>query len=290
MNSKFLNLCMAVGVSGSLILGVTSCKDDEVVLPAIGGFNTAADVAATNLVAHWGFEGDGKETKSGAVPASSTNATYETGAKGKGVKFTKGFLAYNAITALNSLPNMSVTAWVNVDNNSGAPGVPTSFFTMSRPNEWAGNINLMSETGWRKAGRDTLIVKGLIVSNKAGSPNFQDVRNEPSNGGVQVVNGINKWTHIVMSYDATSEKFKVYANGVKVSNPDWETRATTGPLTFYSPTKPVIGAWGTNVAGGGTAEGWQVPMTGSMDEVRVFNKALTDAEINSLYLLEKAGR
>jgi hypothetical protein len=93
-----------------------------------------------------------------------------------------------------------------------------------------------------------------------------------------------------MTWDGAGSNFKIYHNGVKVSNPEWEQRGTTGPLSFYTPTKPLIGAWGTNIPGGGTAEAWQKPMTGSIDEVRVYNKALTDAEIGALFKLESAGR
>ncbi len=287
MKSQFFSFLMAASITGCLVFGVSSCKDDEVKLPAIGGFNNADEVAATNLVAHWAFEGDGKEHKSGAAPSNSVNASFVTGAKGKAVKFAEGYLAYPEISALNSLPNMSVSLWANFDNNGA---FPSPFFTLSRANEWAGNINLMSETGWKKAGNDTLVVKGLIVTNKAGNPSFQDSRNEPSKGGDQTPKGVNKWHQLVMTWDGTSSNFKIYVDGKKVSNPEWEPRGTTGPLVFFTPTKPVIGAWGTNVPGGGTAEAWQKPLTGSVDELRVFNKALTDAEINSLYQLELAGR
>ncbi len=108
MKSRVLSFFMVAGLAGSVVFGVTSCSEEEK-LPAIGGFNTADEVAATNLVAHWAFEGDGKEHKSGAAPSSSINATYGTGAKGKAVNFAAGYLAYNEIAALKSLPNMTVS-------------------------------------------------------------------------------------------------------------------------------------------------------------------------------------
>lgn len=287
MKSKLFSVFMFALVTCGMVFTFTSCGDDEETLPPIGGFNSADEVGSANLVAHWAFEGDGKEKKSGAAPSQSANATFVTGAKGKAVSLAAGYLAYNEIAALNSLPNMSVSLWAKFDNNGSNP---SAFFSLTRPNEWAGNINLMSETGWKQAGNDTLVVKGLVVTNNAGNPSFQDSRNEPSKGGVQVPKGVNTWKHLLMTWDGATSNFKIYVDGVKVSNPEWEQRGTTGPLNFFTPTKAVIGAWGTNVPGGGTAESWQKPLTGSIDEVRVFNKALTDAEINSLYQLEKAGR
>ena len=66
--------------------------------------------------------------------------------------------------------------------------------------------------------------------------------------------------------------------------------ALLGNLALYPVTKVIMGAWGTNLPGGGTADSWQVPMTGQLDEVRIYNKALPAGDINSLYQLEAAGR
>lgn len=277
---------LKLGVLSLLMSGVfVACSTKEEVLPPIGGFNNAGEVASSNLVAYWGMEGDGKEAKSGSAPSKSVNASFGTGIKGKGLSLAAGYLAFDEIAALNSLPNATVSTWVNVKNNGSAP---SCFFTLTRPNEWAGNINLMSETGWKQAASDTMVVKGLVVTKVAGNDSWQDSRNEPSKGGDQAAKVAGNWAHLVITWDGTSSMFKVYANGVKVSNPEWEARGTTGPLNFTTPTRAVIGAWGSNL--GTSAEGWQVPMTGMMDEIRVYNKALTDADISALYQLEKAGR
>ncbi len=59
-------------------------------------------------------------------------------------------------------------------------------------------------------------------------------------------------------------------------------------LNFFSPSKPLIGTFGSVVTGNG--ESWQKSMTGQLDEIRVWDKVLSAADINSLYELEKAGR
>ncbi len=65
-----------------------------------------------------------------------------------------------------------------------------------------------------------------------------------------------------------------------------------GPIITKPPVQALIGAF-PNANSGFThsaAQDWQKFMTGSIDEVRVYTKALTDDEIKSLYDLEKAGR
>jgi hypothetical protein len=287
MRKITIGLLAGMVAAGSIL---SSCKKEEATLPAIDGYNNANEVAATNLVAHWGFEDNGKETKSGASPVGTKGATYVTGIKGKALSLANGYLSYDAIAALSSLPSATISAWVQVSNNGNNP---SCIFTLTRPNEWAGNLNLMAETGWKKSTIDTLVVKGLLVTKKGGNDSWQDTRNEPSKGGVQAnkVAGTSKFFHLVMTYDATTAGYMMYVNGVKVSNPEWEIRdgGKLGSLAFATPTKPIIGAWGTNVSGG-TSEAWQVPMTGLLDEIRIFNKALSVGEIASLYKIESAGR
>jgi hypothetical protein len=251
----------------------------------VAGYKKADEVAAGNLVAYWGLNGDGKETISGAAPSASINATFVDAKKGKGVSFTEGYLAYPEIDKLkSSLASISVSTWVKVKNNGSSP---SCFFSLSRPNEWAGNFNLMAETGWRKDTDDTLVVKSLLVSKVAGNDSWQDTRNEPSKKGVQANKVGGAWAQVVTTYDAATSLYKVYVNGVKVSNPEWEQRGTTGGLNFTTPTKAILGTWGSVVDK--KAEDWQKGMTGQMDEVRVYNKALADKDIDALYKLENKG-
>ncbi len=252
---------------------------------SVAGYKSSNEVAAANLVAYWGLEGDSKEAKSNLTASSSKNATFVDAKKGKGVSFTEGYLAFPEIPNLKaSLASMTVSTWVKVSNNEKSPNC---FFTLTRPNEWAGNFNLMAETGWRKPTDDTLVVKSLLVSKTPTGDSWQDTRNEPSKKGVQANKVAGAWAHVVASYDAATSLYKVYVNGVKISNPEWEQRGTLGALNFATPTNVVLGAWGSVVAG--KAEDWQKGMTGQMDEVRVFNKALADKDIDALYKLENKG-
>jgi hypothetical protein len=279
---------------------VTSCGDDEE-LPPIGGYNNADEVGSANLLAYWPLNGDGKESKTSTAPSKTVGVTYATGIKGQGAKFAEGYLAFPAIPALNSMTDITVSCWAKLNNNGSAPSV---MFQMTRPldatkDEWAGNVTLMAETGWKQATSDTVTVKGLVVIKKDdGGQNWQDVINvvNPSAadiaaGHVAAPNKIGgKYAHIVYTWEAASGKHRLFVNGVKISNPVWESRNGGNPLAlnFFSPTKPLLGTFGSVVTG--NADSWQKSLTGEIDEVRVWKKVLTDADINSLYELEKAGR
>lgn len=288
---KFFGLILIALIS----IGFAGCKPEEV-LPPIGGYNNADEVGGTDLVAYWSLNGDGKESKSQAAATKEKNVTWVDGVKGKAASFNVGYLAYDAITSLgtNLQTGFTISCWVKVANNGNNPSI---FFSMSRANEWAGNINFMAETGWMKATSDSLTVKGLLVSQ--GDLGWQDTRNtvkasaaDLANGHVAFANKIGgTWAHVVYTWDNATKLAKIYVNGVKVSNPVWENRDASGTKNFLmtTPTRPIIGALETYVTGA-TTDTWNTGMVGQIDELRVWKRALILSDIGALYELEKAGR
>ncbi len=289
----------ALAIALSIGFFATSCSDDDnndpEPLPPIGGYNSADEVGAANLIAYWPLNGNGTESKSSTNPNDTDGVSWVTGAKGQAASLDAGYLAYPTIPALSStLASFSISTWVNVENNGSTGSV---FFTLSRPNEWAGNVNFMAETGWQPSTSDSLTVKGLIVSSN--NLGWQDTRNtiksspeDLADGHVAYPNKVGgTWAQAVLTWDGTTRLFKVYVNGVKVSNPKWELRGAEDslPLAFTTPTRAIIGAFETYVDGTST-DTWNQPMTGMIDELRVWNKALVASDINALYELEKAGR
>lgn len=287
----------------SSVAFLASCGDDDTPsLPPIGGYNSADEVGATDLVAYWPLNGTAVESKSNTTPSNTVGATYEVGAKGQGLKLTNGYLAFPQIEALGStMESMTISLWAKVTNNGGpgADGHPTMLFNLSRQNEWAGNISLFTETGQRAVTSDTLQLKGLVViKNADGGPNFQDVVNSPTPSEEDIANGhvgnanpnSGKWTHYVATWNAADGRFMLYANGVKISNPAFEVRGggSALPLNFFTPTRAIIGTFETVVSG--TPDSWQRPANANIDEIRVYKKALIASDVKALYDLEAAGR
>lgn len=303
--NKILVSALAFGIA---FTSLVSCGDDEEstpTLPPIGGFNSADEVAASDLVAYWPLNGSGVEAKSNTAPNATVGTTWEAGAKGQGAKFTEGYLGYPVIASMaSSLSSMTVSLWAKVSNNGGENGAPTMLFSLTRPDDWAGNFNMLAETGWQPATSDSLTIGGSVRIKLAdGSVNGQDTRNTIKESAASIAEGnipnanknSGKWAHYVLTWDASNANFKMYANGVKISNPNWERRNKDSSgndqplaLSFFTPTKVILGAFWTNAFG--TPDSWQKPMTGNLDEVRVYKKALSATDIGALYELEKAGR
>ncbi|MBK6365373.1 MAG: LamG domain-containing protein [Saprospiraceae bacterium] len=303
MKLKFFPFLLALGIAGSLVLGFSSCGDDDDDLPPIDGYNNSNEVAATNLLAHWGFEGDGKETKSGTAPSKTVNGTFVTGAKGKGVKFDAGFFDYPRIPALEiATGSITLSAWAKISNTkqtpTGGSTISPIFSIAGGPNANIGNLALFGNTHGLTSS-DSIQVKAEFHFDKGDGTEFGGdainmTKKEPWMDDTHTVdpNKIGgKWAHIVYVYDGSTANNRIYVNGVKISNSAWESRNGGNPLNmkFFTPTRPIVGAT-QSVANGTNAEPWNAALKGEVDEIRVYNKPLTVAEIGALYKLEKAGR
>mgnify|MGYP001791632969 FL=1 len=104
---------------------------------------------------------------------------------------------------------------------------------------------------------------------------------------------INKGMHLVFQYDATTSKYMIYKDGVKVvtnagvevrwaAGEDVVPRPPLGPLAFANADKINIGAWRPKAEGTAT-DAWMGWFLGNLDELRVYDKALTAGEVKALY-------
>jgi hypothetical protein len=74
---------------------------------------------------------------------------------------------------------------------------------------------------------------------------------------------VNAWTHLAFTYDGAT--FRIFVNGVQVA-----TRAQAGAI---SASAQVLRIGGNSV--------WGEYFQGRIDEVRIYNRALTQAEIQA---------
>ncbi|MEO6838223.1 MAG: LamG-like jellyroll fold domain-containing protein [Ginsengibacter sp.] len=289
---KNISLILAGTFLFSAVL--TSCSKSnskpDIKLPPIGGYAASDSVAAANLVAYWNFDGNQNEIKSGTAATSSSRVSYTAGIKGQALLCDSGYVFYNSIPALNGLTTFSVSAWVKVQNNSDTLGnsFTSMIFQLSKPSSTFGNINLGLETSWKPATNDTLVVHGWYTDPSNG---LQDNRNDPfgtpSVGAVLDTTG--HWINVMMTVDNSNPvNFNIYANGVNIGA--YSSRGTS-VYTPMTPSSVIIGGWLNNVPGQPhTSDTWPHAFVGGIDQVRVYNKALSPTDISALYQLELAGR
>ena len=284
---------------------LSSCSksSEEDALPAIGGYNSADEVGATDLVAYWPLNGSGVEAKSSTAPSATVGTTWVSGVKGQGASFNAGFLNYPSIAAINNINgSMTVSCWANISNTKATAGGNSTISPLvsfsGGSNSNIGNLCLMGNTHGLISS-DSIQVKAEYHFKKPDNTDFNGdcinmIKQESWMDATHTWNANkigNKWAHIVWVWDAATANTRIYVNGVKISNSAWESRNNNEamPFSFFTPSHPIIGAT-PSIADGTNVETWNAALKGKVDEVRVWKKLLTAGDINSLYELELAGR
>jgi hypothetical protein len=302
MKKTISYLFASVAIVSLVALG--SCSDDDEKLPPIDGYNNSDEVSSENLVAHWTFDGTNNEAISSTAPASFGTVGFEAGQIGQALKLDSGALVFPTIASINeanALNNFSVSLWVKVKGTKRATNYFSTFFSLAPTtvSEIWPDIFLGAETSRHLPTSDTLELKGIINTHPVGLPKDQqdniaqpnpNVGTPDSGTGAWFINE-EDWAHFVLSWNATTHKLSIYGNGVSVGG--YSTRPDTGVEILAVPVKAIFGSFPSSDLGFASApetQGWGPLLTGSIDDVRIFNTALDGAEVTALFNLGSAGR
>ncbi|MCC7402287.1 MAG: LamG domain-containing protein [Chitinophagaceae bacterium] len=242
----------------------------------INGYTSVAEIGQGSLVGYWSFDG------------SYLDSVSNTAGTGVGTSFTPGFKGQALQGALNSyvltspgnalknLQSFTITEWVNTPPPStGIIGL----FTLSNTTNFWGNIEIFFENG---------------SSNTNGKVRVHVRDNNTDN--TYAVDGIpnlfNTWVNIAVSYDATSSTFRLFVNGTQVNS--GQVLGVSGSLSFTDVGNIVFGCTQFQTTPSQTsatgAQPWASFLTGQLDEVRIYNKALAESALQALIVLQGKGK
>ena len=263
----------------------------------IDGFTSSDQIYPDKLVAYWSFDGTNNEIKSGIAPTLTANtAFFDAGVRGKALKLTAGYLYYASqfqAFKTDSLKNFTVSEWVQILNNGSKR---TMTFQLARPNTFAGSMNFILNTNSFPATNTTnLKINPTFITIGGGTQdNINTLRDAPGMPNyfpyITPTIAADKWVHLVIRYNSINGFFDIFADGVKAGA--YASRGTGNNLfKSYEPGEVIIGG-NYNVIPGKqvNADVSYAAMTGSIDELRVYNMALPDAFIKALYNLGKANK
>ena len=205
-------------------------------------------VVVNEVVANYSFSGNFLDASSSSNHASGRAVEFVTDRFGFGKKAAHFNGVESGVTAANSSPLNSATTTVSFWVNPAS--LPAS-----------GESYLVSFGGWQERWKISLPSHGKMVWTTHATACCSDL---DAGGGNELVPGT--WTHAVFVHDGTKDK--IYVNGALVAEKDasGDLNSTTHPLGIgYDP---------IDVAN---------YFNGSLDEVQIYNYALTGSEISDLY-------
>ncbi|WP_443938074.1 LamG domain-containing protein [Pedobacter sp. MW01-1-1] len=281
---KVKNYKIAIIALMAVSIQITACEkksNDDFppgdVPPTAGGFTATTQIAPANLVAYWNFNGELKDSVTN-VMGTNAGMTFSPGLKGQALTgktdaSLKAYATAPASAAVKAMTQYTVSCWINTPQNTGATGIVSLGDTQ---NFWA-NINIFLENGGTATKARIKTIYG--DNGSTFDNNIQDIEN-----------GLNNWTNYIISYDGAGT-FKSYVNGTLART---NTVATMGPIRFTNVGPIVFGTLHFMTVPSSTTaspgEGWAGYLPGKIDEVRIYNKALSAIEISALSILERQGR
>lgn len=249
----------------------------------IDGYDSSGQIFPANLVAYWSFDDTKAEAISGTAPTQSANDAFVAGGiRGKALSLNAGYLYYAAGLQkfkTDSLKSFSISVWTKILNNGSKR---TMLFQLARPGQFTGNINFALNTN-AATSVDNLTIQPTFITVGGGTQ-------DNLNNNIKPKTGLTDWTHIALTYNGNTGVFDIWADGVKVGG--FPNRGVGNNL-FKSnePNEIIIGSNYNGIPGKSVSTDVSfAPMTGQLDELRIYNIALPDAHVKALFNLGKASK
>ena len=272
----------------SLVL-LSSCYqkfDTKSYQPAftVNGYTSSAEIGSGSLVGYWAFDGSLIDSIS-KTAGTNAGTTFANGFKGQALNLNgsaKSYVTSTPSTAIKGLYSFTISFWVNptfvdADNDKKIDGI-LGFVNLARTDDFWGNIDWFVENG---SSTSAATIKAHVVG---GTKDAWLTLNN-------VTNLFGNWSNHTLTYDAGSSTLTYYINGAAVTS---APAGWTGPIQFPSTGGLAFGTVQFMTTPSLTtthgAEPWASYLTGLMDEVRIYNVALSDNDVNSLVKLEGRGK
>ena len=213
---------------------------------------------STGLISHYLLDGNLIDSVAGieGVNTGTTATSDRLERAGKAIYFDgSDYVTVTDVSALQNLEQLTVSTWVKLDNLSHIGRIVCQWADPAVGNSQE-SFTMTFQQGKFRISLDT------VDNHYPNHVNFE----------VPATLQANVWYHFVMVYDGTT--ITTYVNGVKYAGPAATGNITNRPRPMY------FGQGGSSVFP-------NYLLQGSLDEVRIYNRALSESDVSQIYALEK---
>ena len=267
----------------SLCIVMLSCQ--KINRPELGAYTKDANPPGGPLKFYTAFDGSGSDKLMNAVDSiratfpSDNPFTSVAGITGKGAQGTAAkdkAIKYPSANDFAKSTSITVAYWMK--NVPATDGEPEFHFSLPSKDFWHESaMFLLVEKGGPNA--DNSSTAGMACT-FAVMDNWVEFRGP--NKLPNVLNG--NWHHVAFVYDETTSKVTAFVDGAAVPYTGTGNSIGIGKLKFNNINNFVLGGWNKHASGtGGAQDPWIHAFSGTMDQFRLYGKALSASEILALY-------
>ncbi len=302
---------VAIGASGFVAVISAGGKDSlpgfvYLGLKPVDGYLYSDSVELTSLIAHWSFNGNDSEMVHKSIPMLRGGiSTYGNGKIGQALQLTKNWLTYPLNAAGTGVANatggtsdilkngFTLSMWTQLPDTS----LLTNLFQLSIAT--IPNFPVLG-LGYQKHFADNTFDMLGGIGNVIGT---DTILTRKTAFKLAVFKDTLPWAFLAMVYNPLDRSLNYYANGVIKASVILTSLGTnnpfpagTEPLLMATPNYATIGSFESAATTPNDISLTTIPatmssnLTGSIDDIRLFNKPLTDKKINDLFLLGNLGR
>ncbi|MCP4729870.1 MAG: hypothetical protein GY872_07310, partial [Roseibacillus sp.] len=256
------------------------------ILIAIGvtSFNSLAEFEVTEgLVAHYPFNGNGNDESGNGNHGVVENIEFrdsQFGPRGQ-YAFLGSDSSDRSGLSISSAPSLQLPAsgytlagWVKGSDFSSAPP-SNAYFTLIASQGINGAQEDAYNLRYSGHGLNFQCSSGDLLG---GDPGYRNVKFSTTDPATTFLSD-NQWYHIAVTYDGSS--FKGFVDGVELTA--WGNTALDHVAPKFTGRDTAVG----KRADGSGGVGYDPHSNGGIDEVRIYNRGLSNTEITALYELEK---
>ncbi|MEO6330431.1 MAG: LamG-like jellyroll fold domain-containing protein, partial [Ginsengibacter sp.] len=240
----------------------------------VNGYSASSEVAASNLVAYWAFNGGYIDSVSKVVGTANHGSalSFVQGQIGQAVQVTSpGYINSNVTSTIANLKSFTTVCWI-MQPPALASG-PTTYMPFS-----------LNKAGysWEQTKFFMLFDTHDNASNSLGKICIMDQWFDKGQVWPKMLDG--NWHQMAISFDGGTGALRVYIDGTLLSQ---SSSAALNPQDNF-------GDADTFTLGGpddatNAANGWMNSLSGNLDEFKIFNTTLTSIDIQALYALQSHG-
>lgn len=296
--NKFSRIIILILV---LCIAITSCQ--KLTRPVLGDYPKDPPTPPYNAQkSSFSFENNTTDDGEDKLTSISSNISYVAGVTGQAMKVgSLGYLVFpltDTITdangfvsipkdTLSNLGSFTIAFWMDGLGDVGGGGpIQTGaqgIFAISDKDQFWGNIEIFLENYKDATNADAVWMKIHMFNVNSTLPGGGEVWTDDDNMKLKDV--LNKWTHIAITYDASTSTLNVYKDGAATDSKVIDG-GNYGKIKFSGVSGMVIGSYAFQTNPSLTNHGpesWAQSFNGSLDQFHLYNKSLSASEVMDLF-------